>query len=129
MSRQPRILYIDDESDLLNLASSFFEDESIPIETCTTFSEALEKIRGGPYDLIISDARMPSGSGQELLKRIKEEKIFSGKFILVTGNLDFKDENDKNSYDLILYKPMRFQELVDQVKAMLPQFNSKTIGQ
>lgn len=129
MSRQPKILYIDDENDLLNLASSFFEDESLPIETCTTFSEAMEKIRNSTYDLIISDARMPTGSGQELLSKIRAEKLFSGKFILVTGNLDFQDENDKNSYDLVLYKPLRFQDLVDQAKEMLSHLSSKTIGQ
>lgn len=119
MTRQPKILYIDDENDLLNLAASFFEDESLPIETCTTFSEALNKIRSDTYDLIISDARMPTGSGQELLSIIKKENLFSGKFILVTGNLDFQDENDKDAYDLVLFKPLRFQDLVDQAKEML----------
>lgn len=119
MSRQPKILYIDDEFDLLNLASSFFEDEALPIETCTTFSEALDKIRSGTYDLIISDARMPTGSGKELLSIIRSEKLFTGKFILVTGNLDFQDDDDKNSYDLVLFKPLRFQDLVDQAKEML----------
>lgn len=119
MSRQPKILYIDDELDLLNLASSFFEDESLPIETCTTFTEALNKIRSATYDLIISDARMPTGSGQELFATIKKENLFSGKFILVTGNLDFQEEQDRNTYDLVMFKPLRFQELVDQAKEML----------
>ena len=119
MSMQPRILYIDDESDLLNLASSFFEDEDLPIETCSNFTEALIKIRTGSYDLIISDARMPSGSGKELLSIIKKEKLNCGKFILVTGNLDFHDESEKNDFDLILFKPLHFQELVDHAKKML----------
>lgn len=119
MNRQPKILYIDDESDLLNLASSFFEDEALPIDTCANFSDALLKIRTGSYDLIISDARMPTGSGKELLSIIKAEKLNCGKFILVTGNLDFQDENEKSHYDLILFKPLRFQELVDHAKKML----------
>lgn len=119
MTKRPKILYIDDEQDLLSLASSFFEDESLPIDTCTNFSEALNKIRAGSYDLIISDSRMPTGSGKELLSIIKSEKLNCGKFILVTGNLDFHDENEKDSYDLVLFKPLRFQELVDQVKKIL----------
>lgn len=119
MIGQPKIMYIDDESDLLSLASSFFEDESIPIETCENYNEALEKIRQGSYDLIISDARLPTGSGRELLKTIRDEKLFSGKFILVTGNLDYKNEADKELYDLVLFKPLRFQELVNHAKKML----------
>jgi two-component system response regulator HydG len=119
MIKQPRITYIDDECELLNLASSFFEDEGIPIETCSNFNEALENIRKGSYDLIISDARMPTGNGTDLFKIIRDEKIFEGKFILVTGNLDYQNEPDQNLYDLILFKPLRFQELVDHVKEML----------
>lgn len=119
MRNQPKIIYIDDEADLLNLASSFFEDEAIPIETCESFHEALERIRQSSYDLIISDARMPTGSGRELLRIIRDEKLFSGKFILVTGNLDYKSESDKDAYDLVLFKPLRFQELVNHAKEML----------
>jgi DNA-binding NtrC family response regulator len=119
MTTRPKILYIDDEHDLLILASSFFEDESLPIETCANFSEALSKIRAGSYDLIISDARMPTGSGKELHSIIKSEKLHCGKFILVTGNLDYQDENEQENYDLILFKPLRFQELVDHAKKIL----------
>ncbi|MBA2406208.1 MAG: response regulator, partial [Bdellovibrionales bacterium] len=118
-SQMPKILYIDDENDLLNLAASFFEDEALPIETCATFSEALIKIRNNTYDLIISDARMPTGSGQELYSIIKNEKLSCGKFILVTGNLDFDEKSEKDNYDLILFKPLRFQDLVDHAKKML----------
>ena len=119
MTTRPKILYIDDEHDLLSLASSFFEDEAMPIETCTDFSEALRKIRAVSYDLIISDARMPTGSGKELLSIIRKDKLIYGKFILVTGNLDYQDENEQNNYDLILFKPLRFQELVDHAKKIL----------
>lgn len=118
MSSKPRILYIDDESDLLMLATSFFADESLPIETCSSMSEALQRIKQGSYDLIISDARMPSGTGQELLTKLRDENLFKGKFILVTGNLDH-DNLSEQGCDLVLFKPLRFQDLVEQAKKML----------
>jgi DNA-binding NtrC family response regulator len=119
MITTPRILYIDDEHDLLSLAASFFEDEFVPIETCTNFDEALQKIRNNSYDLIISDARLPTGSGKELLAIIKSENLNCGKVIIVTGNLDFKEDNDSGSYDLVLFKPLPFQKLVDHAKMLL----------
>lgn len=119
MIKPPKILYIDDEQELLSLAASFFEDEFVPIETCTNFEEALLKIRNQSYDLIISDARLPQGSGKELLSIIKSEKLDCGKVIILTGNLDFKEDNDSGSYDLVLFKPLRFQELVDHAKKLL----------
>jgi CheY-like chemotaxis protein len=118
MSIKPRILYVDDEIDLLMLASSFFADESLPIETCSSMSEALQRIKQGTYDLIISDARMPSGTGQELLTKLRNENLFQGKFILVTGNLDH-DNLPEQGCDLVLFKPLRLQELVEQAKNII----------
>lgn len=119
MRKQPNILYIDDECDLLMLAESFFQDEALPIETSSTFGDALEKIRSKTYDLIISDARMPTGSGKELFQKIREENLFDGKFILVTGNLDQKNCAENEKFDLVLFKPLSFQDLVDQARLML----------
>ena len=113
------ILYIDDEEDLVSLASSFFEEEGIPIDSCTNFEVALTKIRSKKYDLIISDSRMPSGTGRQLVETIRREGIFDGKFMLLTGNLDFKLEEEKSLYDMVIYKPLRFMELIDKVKSML----------
>ncbi len=119
MAHKPRILYIDDEADLLELAASFFEEENLPIETCTNMQEAIEMIKQNSYDLIISDAKMPTGSGYELMKMIKEEGYFKGKSILVTGNVQTIHETENHGYDQLLWKPLRFEELVDTVKKLL----------
>jgi two-component system, chemotaxis family, sensor kinase CheA len=116
MSKVPKILYIDDEVDLVQLASSFFEDEDFPFETSTSFDEALSKIRGNHYDLIISDSKMPSGTGEELLSIVRSEGSFDGKFILVTGNLDYQE--GREDFDKVIHKPIRFEELIDVIKSM-----------
>lgn len=112
-----QILYIDDEVDLLELAASFFEEENLPIETCADFNQALELIRQNQYKVVISDAKMPSGSGHELFSVIKEKGYFNGKSILVTGNLE--EGKQEVNYDLVIYKPIMFQDLVETVKKML----------
>lgn len=114
-----KILYIDDEHELLNLASSFFEEENLPIDTCSSFTEALVKIRSGNYELIISDARMPSGGGRELLALIKSEKLTCKNFILITGNPDFILDTEKDLFDLVLFKPFNFSDLIDKVRTIL----------
>ena len=116
---KPKILYIDDEADLLDLASSFFEEENLYIDTCTHIQGALELVRKDNYDLIITDMRMPNGSGPELLHILRKEGKFQGKVILVTGNVDSFDSKDGTLCDLVLFKPLRFQELIDQVKLLL----------
>jgi len=114
-----RILYIDDEQDLVDLAMSFFEEENMPIDICTDFNEALRLIKTNHYDLIISDAKMPSGNGHELFQKITSEGLFNGKFILVTGNIDPISEEITAAYEAVMLKPIRFQELVDKAKLIL----------
>ena len=116
---EAKILYIDDEEDLVDLAKSFFLDENLHIDTCTSFHSALDLIKQKQYDLIISDARMPTGSGVNLMSVVKAEKLFTGKCILVTGNVESTDELEAAGFDKILYKPIKFHDLIDEVKRLL----------
>ncbi|MGE3609752.1 MAG: response regulator [Bacteriovoracaceae bacterium] len=119
MSQNAKILYIDDEKDLLDLAASFFLDEKLHIHTCTCFEQAIKMIREHNYEIIISDSKMPTGSGAELLNAIKDEGIFNGKFILVTGNVDNMYENNRHAFDDVLFKPLHFQDLINKVKQLV----------
>ncbi len=115
----PRVLYIDDEVDLLELAASFFEDENLPLDTSSDFREALELIKKNNYDLIISDAKMPSGSGYDLISIARKQDNFKGKIILVTGNAERQGDAQKFGYDLLIQKPLQFQALVQTAKDLL----------
>lgn len=113
------ILYVDDEKDLLELASSFFDDENVELETSHDFHEALELVRSKKYDLIITDVRMPDGSGLELIAKARQEGHFSGKFILVSGDLKSQGEATIAGCDLVMSKPLDFLVLIKTVKKLL----------
>ncbi len=113
------ILYVDDERDLLELATTFFEEENLPLDIAADVNEALELIRKKNYDLIISDVRMPSGSGIDMIATARAENKFSGKFILVSGDLKSQDEGKKAGCDLMMNKPLDFFALIDSVKELL----------
>lgn len=112
-----KVLYVDDEVDLLDLAKTFFDDEGIELDTCSDIQTAITKIKAGNYSVIISDAKMPSGSGHELFRILRADLKFSGKLYLVTGHLE-KDGETKD-YDFVIYKPIKFFELIDEIKAHL----------
>lgn len=112
-----RILYIDDEVELLDLAASFFEDENLKLDTSSDYNEALELLKKNQYEVVISDAKLPTGSGPELFRYMKEKLNYQSKMVLVTGHL--QDPGIEKEIDLVLYKPIEFQELVDQIKNLL----------
>lgn len=110
-----KVLYIDDEVDLLDIARGFFEDENIEIDTCSDFHEALKLAEGNVYDVIISDANMPSGSGFDLFRILRNEMNYTGKLIIATGDLQKKDSMEVHGYDMAVYKPIDFFELIESV--------------
>jgi two-component system NtrC family response regulator len=67
------ILIVDDEKNYPPILSAVLEEEGF--ETLTAFSgrEALEILKNSDVDLVLTDMKMPSMDGIELLERIKEK--------------------------------------------------------
>lgn len=111
------MLYIDDEIDLLDIAKDFLQEEYLAVDISSNVDEALQMIKTNYYDIIVSDEKMPSGSGTEFLNFIKEQKLFSGKAILVTGEIP--DPNSLRPYDCAILKPIHFEELAHSIYKIL----------
>ena len=67
-----RILWVDDEIELLKPHILFLENKGYAMDTANNGYDALEAIGNNPYDLIILDEMMPGITGLETLSRIKE---------------------------------------------------------
>lgn len=82
---QLKILYVDDETDLLNIGKIFMERfGNIIVDTSPSAANALEKLAKSSYDGIVSDYLMPEMDGIELLKEVRE-RYGEIPFILFTG--------------------------------------------
>lgn len=80
-----RILYVDDESALLEVARVFLEkDGQMTVDTRTSAASALPLIESAAYDAVISDYQMPGMDGIQFLRKVREAKN-SIPFILFTG--------------------------------------------
>jgi two-component system response regulator PilR (NtrC family) len=70
---KPRILVVDDERSLREMLSIVLGREGYEVTTAEDVGSALDQIRRGPLpDLLISDLRMPDGSGVDVLRALKE---------------------------------------------------------
>lgn len=80
----PRILIVDDESDLAVGLKLYFRRRQFEVETAASAEQALERIRQSPPQLVITDLMLPGMSGLELLKHLKEQwpELF---VVLITG--------------------------------------------
>lgn len=85
---KPSILYIDDVQDNLLSFKSVFRRE-YKIDTVSSASEALTLIDQNPYEIIISDQRMPGMTGVEFFSSIVHSHPDPVRIIL-TGYSDFE---------------------------------------
>ena len=67
-----RILIVDDEERMRHLLSIMLSRRGYHVEQAGDGVEALEMIGATPYDMIVTDIKMPRMDGVELLKRVME---------------------------------------------------------
>ena len=67
-----RLLWADDEMELLKAHLLFLEKKGYEVVTVTNGTNAIEECRKGGLDLVLLDEMMPGLSGLETLQRIKE---------------------------------------------------------
>ncbi len=68
---KPRILWTDDEIDLLRAHIIFLEEKGYEVETANNGTDAIEKVKEEFYDIIFLDENMPGMTGLETLTKIK----------------------------------------------------------
>ncbi len=72
MAKKIKILWVDDEIDLLKSHVIYLTEKGFEVETATNGQDALDMIGADFYDLIFLDENMPGLSGLQTLTRIKE---------------------------------------------------------
>ena len=78
------LLVVDDEPDLRTLYELTLLREGYDIDTAGSVEEALARLDARRYSLMITDMRLPDGSGLDLLRRL-EETGRSEKTIVITA--------------------------------------------
>lgn len=73
MEHNGKILWADDEIDLLKPHILFLKQKGYDVTTVSNGADALDKVAEEPFDLIILDENMPGISGLEALSQIKQD--------------------------------------------------------
>ncbi|OUS05474.1 hypothetical protein A9Q90_06260 [Gammaproteobacteria bacterium 54_18_T64] len=68
----PRIMYVEDEADIREIAEFALEDEGFDLLICASGEAALEQVSAFSPDLILLDVMMPLMDGPSTLKLLRE---------------------------------------------------------
>ena len=119
-----RILLVDDEQSMLFFMGENLAElgEEYEIDTAGSGEEALHKFTIQPFDLVVSDLRMPGIDGITLLQTIRQTNQ-NTHLILMTAYGSDRVEVAARRLQLHSYitKPFRVEDLLDAVRAALVQ--------
>jgi len=101
-----RILVIDDEPSIRDALALVISGLGYEVAVAKNGSEAKELLRGGPYDLIFTDLRLPDTTGIDLLPLIKSETPNTEVIVMTAhGSLDIAIEAIKLGAFYYIEKP------------------------
>jgi response regulator RpfG family c-di-GMP phosphodiesterase len=113
----PRVLVVDDEKVIREILADFLSLEGFQVAVAQDGVFALEQLSQSPFDMVISDLKMPNMGGLELLEHIQNdyEDILT---VIMTGFGTVEtaiEAMKKGAYDYIL-KPFKVEEVVHIVQ-------------
>ncbi|HEY8280582.1 MAG TPA: response regulator, partial [Bdellovibrionota bacterium] len=85
---RPRVLILDDESDLTKMLQHFFQSRSIESYIFNDPMQALDAIKKLKIDVVVSDIRMPKLNGLAFLKEIRKLHMYEPGVIFISGYPD-----------------------------------------
>jgi CheY-like chemotaxis protein len=123
------LLIVDDEADLRSIIASELEFLGAKVAEASNISEALAYLKQNKIDLIVSDIRMPGGTGIDLLKSIKAQDVNIPAIILITGFADITlEEAYAYGAEALINKPFQLDELLEKVAYLTSPKEDKLSG-
>lgn len=121
-----KILVTDDDEAIRDLVSELLKQQGCSIETAFNGEMALEKLKTGTYDLLISDVIMPKVDGIELAMKVKGLYPDLPVLVLSAGRRSITADFNLNSAKMVgadrtLQKPFDQGEFLNVVNEMLAQ--------
>jgi DNA-binding response OmpR family regulator len=116
-----RILLVDDELAILLTLKAILEMNGFEVETAASAKEAVTKLDGGAYQMVITDMRMENEtSGYEVIRAARRQEYRPATAILTAFpslSSDWKQEGAQS----LLVKPVGTEDLLRQIEVLLVQ--------
>ncbi len=118
-----KLLLIEDDKELARTLKELLEEEGFVVSLALDGKRGLDKALTEEYELILIDYFLPSLTGLEVLKRIRQEGIKTPVIMLtVVDDTDRKVDCLSLGADDYITKPFHFKELLARIYAVLRRY-------
>jgi two-component system, response regulator YesN len=126
------LLFVDDDKISIDILSEYIKPhiKNISEVLCTyDGTEAFDVILSIKPDIIITDIKMPTMSGIQLLKKIKTIENYDPKIMIISSYSDFEYAREALKLNVVDYivKPVDHEELVEKINQLSKSFHPQVI--
>jgi DNA-binding NtrC family response regulator len=121
MNGEKNLLFVDDETEILEILVDLFTDDGYRLHTATRASDAMHIMDSHPIDFVLSDLKLQDSSGSDFLERVRRSHpdvvrvLTSGYFDVQFGHV----EEDASNGTIYLSKPWDLGTLKNLVELKL----------
>ena len=116
----PSILIVEDDITFSLMLTTWLGKKGFEVKALSSVSDAKRQIESVPYDLILSDLRLPDGDGIDLLKWVKE-KYASLPLVMMTSYAEIQTavQAIKLGASDYIAKPLNPEELLGKIRELV----------
>ncbi len=121
MANDPaRILVVDDEPAIRSSLVTVLEKQGFKCHAAGTGEEAIEAFDADPFDIVITDIRMPGKSGVDVMRHVKAATPDTIVLLITAhASLDTAVAAVREGASDYLNKPIRFEHLILRIRSLL----------
>ncbi|MEV7087456.1 response regulator transcription factor [Streptomyces sp. NPDC093085] len=114
-----RVLVVEDEEFLAEMVAEGLRRDALAVDVAHDGAEALRKLGFGEYDVLVLDRDLPGIHGDEVCRRVVEERLLT-RILMLTAAGAVRDRVDGLTLgaDDYLAKPFAYDELLARVLAL-----------
>lgn len=123
-SETQRILVVDDDEFVRNLVRVILKRAGYEADAAADGGEALEKIAGFKYDLIMLDLMMPRVDGLEVIQRLSGHQTVPPIVVMTAADDSMVERIPRQFVKAVIRKPFDVSELTALVAGAMSNGNS-----
>ena len=117
-----RVLLVEDDASLLRLIQDELDAEGYQVVNTTTLAQAREQLAADAFDLVVTDLRLPDGTGHEVLALAQKGSSAPACLVITAfGSVDDAVEALKQGADDFLTKPLEMDHFLLSVDRLIEQ--------
>lgn len=120
MTKEKKILLVDDEQDFRQLMTFWLESKGYAVMTASDGAEGVELVKKKEIDIVLMDVRMPGMDGVDAIKKIREFNEYIP-IIVISAHVDDPKAKEAIEYGIsgIFCKHKDFQEGLSLLESAL----------